>query len=117
MLNDTANDRKINFQGNRAVQTEGRMPEICTNKRQDGETQSQHNTDNTTEPVVITNPKVMGGNNNENNFLSESTNKYTNKFLSELITNENQSFVSEQLREDDMAANVKQTSERDINNM
>ena len=41
---------------------------------------------------------------------------HSNSFFSELIIYENQSFLSQQLRENDMAANVKQASERDNNN-
>ena len=67
-------------------------------------------------PSFITNPMVMGNNDNENSFLSESTNEDTNIFFSELIINENQSFVSEQSRGDDMVAYVKQTHERENNN-
>ena len=92
------------------------MPESCTNKRQDAETQKQHNTDKTAKPSVITNPIVMDNNNSEKSFILEPINKDNNIFLSELIINEHQSFVSEQLREYAMTANVKQTSERDNNN-
>ena len=71
--------------------------------RNDTDTQSQHNADNANEPSVITNPVVMGNNNNKNSFLSE------------LIINENQRFVSEQLREDDTVTNIKQASQRENN--
>ena len=73
-------------------------------KRQDADTQRQHNADKPTLPSVITNPIVIGSNNNENIFLSW------------LTVNDNQSFVLEQLREDDMVANIKQASHRDNNN-
>ena len=48
---------------------------------------NQHIADNTPEPSVITNAMVIGNNNNENSFLSESTSKDTNSFFSELIIN------------------------------
>ena len=111
---DNADDRKRNCKYEKTVQTEGKMPESCTDKRQDAETQWQHNTENTTEPSIITNPTVIG-NKNENNFPPESTNRDTNNFFSELIINEIQGCVSEQLREHDMASNAKQTSKRDNN--
>ena len=94
----------------KTVQAEGGMPESCRNKRQDAETQSQHNADNTTEQGVITSPMVMGDNNNENSFYSESTNNDTNSFFSELIINEKQSF-SDQSRQENMVANVKQATD------
>ena len=87
-------------------QTKGDRCEQLKGREQETETQNTQNADY--------NPMVMGNNNNENSFPSESSNK--DCFFSELIINENQSFVSEQLLEDDMAANVKQTSERDNNN-
>ena len=65
----------------KAAQAEDRMLETCTNKRQDAETQNQHSADNTTEPSVITNPRVMGNNNNENSFLSESTKNDANSYF------------------------------------
>ena len=70
---DNTNNRKRNCQCNRVVHIQVGMSESCTNRRQDAETQSQHNADNTTEPSVFTNPMVIGNNNTENSFPSEST--------------------------------------------
>ena len=92
---DNAHQRYRNCQCERVVQTEGRKlesyaengqdvdtlktvqaggtPESSTNKRQDSDTQCQHNADNTTEPCINTNPMIMGKKNNENSFLSELT--------------------------------------------
>ena len=36
------------------------MPESCTNKKQNAETQNQHNADNTAKQSIIPNPMVMG---------------------------------------------------------
>ena len=66
-------NRKRNCQYKGAVQTEGGIPESCTNKRQDAERQNQCNADNTAKPSFITNPMVTGKNKNEKSFLSDST--------------------------------------------
>ena len=68
---NSMDNRKRNCQYERAVQMEDRIPESCTNKRQDAEAQNQHNANNTAEPSVISNPMVMGNNYNENSFPSE----------------------------------------------
>ena len=107
---DNADNRKSNCQFERTVQTEGRMPESCTNKRQDAETQNQHNAVNNAKPSIFNNSMVISNDNNENSFLSEPINKDSKCFLSELII-----LGSEQIREDDMTVNVKQTSKRDNN--
>ena len=96
-------DNRQDVDAQKAVQTEGSTPDSSTNKRHDVDTQSQHNADVTTKPSVITNPMVMGNNNNENIFLSE------------LIISENQNFVSQQLREGDTVTNIKQAGQRDNN--
>ena len=71
---DNPDNMKRKCQNERAVQTKGGMPQSCTNKKQDAETKKkQHNADNTVKPRVITNLMVIGNNNNENSFLSEST--------------------------------------------
>ena len=109
---DNANNWKRNCQCVSAVQTEGGKFECHENKRQDTEEQSEHNTDNTAELSIVTNPQVIGNNSNGNSFFSEIINKDGDSFLSELTINENQSFVSDQLRKDDtVASNTKQTSE------
>ena len=44
---DNANNSYRNCQYERAVDTAGGMPESCTHKRQDADTQSQHNAEST----------------------------------------------------------------------
>ena len=101
------------LEAQKLVQAKGRKPESCT-KRKDAEAWIQHNADNTTEPIIVTNPVVMVNKINENNFLSETINKGSNTLFSDMIIN--QSFVQQQLREEEKTSNVKQTSDRDNNN-
>ena len=96
-----------------SLRADGRMAD---GRRQNADVQKQCNADNTARPSFTLNPMVMGNNTNENSSHSEPINKDNKSFISELIINENQGFFSEQLRENDMAANIKQTSERDNNN-
>ena len=88
MPDDTPDKRQRNCQSERAVQTDGRKPdsctnnrqefdvqksvkaeggksESCTNKRQGADVQKQCEEDNMPEQSVIPNQKVKGINNNE----------------------------------------------------
>ena len=98
---NNANERKRNYQHERAVETDGSEPNSCTNKKQDVDIQKQCNTDNTAEPSVNPNPMAMVNNKYENNSL-----------LSEPINDDNERVISEQFREDGMKANMKQTQTR-----
>ena len=101
---DITDNSKRNGQCKRAIQIEVRKCEQFESEKQDAEGQSQQDVDNAAKPTTITNPTVMGNNNNKNDFLTETINNDSNSFLSEPITNENKSFVSDQFRKDDTAA-------------
>ena len=96
-LDDIIDNSKRNSQCNRAIQTEGGKCKQFESEKQDAEAQSQHNTYNTAKPTIVTNPMVMGNNNNKNDSFAETINYDSDGFLSELIINENKRFVSDQL--------------------
>ena len=77
----TDNIRDISVSGS-PIQTEGGKCKQFEGKKQDAEPQSQQDVDNTTEPPIVTNPMVMGNNNND--LVAETINNGSISFLSEL---------------------------------
>ena len=80
------------------IQTNGGKCEQFEGEKQDAEPQSQQNGDNTPKSPIVTNPMLMGNNNND--LVAETRKHDSISLLSELLIN--QSFVSGEERKDDM---------------
>ena len=83
-------------------QTEGGKCEQFKGERQEAETKSTQDADNTPKPPIVTNPMVMGNNNNDltADLIADTRNDGSTDFLSELLSNH--SLVSDEVRKNDM---------------
>ena len=84
-----ANDSRDNQES--PIQTEGGKCEHFKGKKQEVETQSKQNADNKLEPPTVTNPMVMGNNNDD--LIAYTRDNDSINLISELVSN--QSFVSD----------------------
>ena len=80
-------------------QIEGSKFEQFKGEMQEAETKSTQNADNIPEQPIVTNPKVMGNNNNNNHLIADTGDNGSIDFLSELLSNH--SLVSDKERKSD----------------
>ena len=76
-------------------------------ERQEAETQSAQDADNTHKPPIVTNPMVTGNNNNNNDLIADTRNNGSFDFLSELLSNH--ILVSDEERKNDTMTKNKHT--------
>ena len=95
-------------------QTEGDKCEHFKGEKQEEEAQNTQDADNTPEPPIVSNPMVMGINNNNNDLITDLIadirNNVSIDFLAELLSNH--ILVSDAERKDDMMTKNSGSSRR-----
>ena len=68
---ENTDKRRTNRQSKKAIQTEGRQPDSCTNNMLEVDVQIQCNANNTSQPGIDATPTVMGNKCNTASFQSK----------------------------------------------